>query len=59
MNTSLSAFAPENLVVRDGFGRQFRVSLLIFILRLNLVLTYGITPRVPRRRFMTTSGIGI
>ena len=30
--------APENLVSRDGFG------LLISILRLNLVLTYGIPP---------------
>ena len=44
----LSPFAPENLVSRDGFGspvpRQSRVSLLIFTLRLNLVLTYGIPP---------------
>ena len=39
---SLSAFAPENLVSRDGF--PFRVSLLISILRLNLALTYGIPP---------------
>ena len=36
MNVSLSAFAPENLVSR--------VTLLISILRLNLVLTYGIPP---------------
>ena len=35
---SLSAFAPENLVSRDVFG------LLISILRLNLVLTYGVPP---------------
>ena len=50
MNISLSPFAPENLVSRDGFGRvPSRVSLLIFILRL-AVLTYGILPRVPRRR---------
>ena len=36
---SLSPFAPENLVSRDGFG-----SLLISILRQNLVLTYRIAP---------------
>ena len=43
MNISLSAFVPENLVSRDGFGSP--VSLLIIsILRLNLVLTYGIPP---------------
>ena len=35
---SLSPFAPENLVSRDGFGS------LISLLRLNLVLTYGIPP---------------
>ena len=41
----LSAFAPENLVSRDGLGAvPSRVSLLISILRLNLVLTYGIPP---------------
>ena len=39
---SLSAFVPENLVSRDGFGSS-RVSLLISILRLNLVLTYEIS----------------
>ena len=33
-------FAPENLVSRDGFG----ISLLISILRLDLVLTYGVPP---------------
>ena len=32
---SLSAFAPENLVSRDGLGSPSRVSLLISILRLN------------------------
>ena len=36
MNISLSAFASENLVSRDGFGSP--------ILRLNLVRTYGIPP---------------
>ena len=35
MNISLSAFAPENLVSRD---------MLVSILRLDLVLTYGIPP---------------
>ena len=44
MNISLSPFAPENLVSRDGFGSFVRVSLLISILRLNVVLTYGIPP---------------
>ena len=39
-----SPFAPENLVPRDGFGSPVPVSLLISILRLNLVLTYGIPP---------------
>ena len=45
-NISLSAFAPENFVSRYGFVRSVpsRVSLPISILRLNLVLTYGITP---------------
>ena len=42
---SLSPFAPESLVSRDGFGSPLpRRSLLISILRLNLVLTYGIPP---------------
>ena len=40
----LSPCVPENLVSRDGFSRPVRVSLLISILRLNLVLTYGIPP---------------
>ena len=49
MNISLSAFAPENLASRDGpretgSAVTSRVSLLISILRLNLVLTYGIPP---------------
>ena len=39
---SLSAFAPDNLV--SGSAVSSRVSLLISILRLNLVLTYGIPP---------------
>ena len=41
MNISLSVFAPENLVSRDGFGSTVP---LISILRLNMVLTYGIPP---------------
>ena len=48
MNTSLSAFVPENLVSRDGFGSSSSVPrqpvLIISILRLNLVLAYGIPP---------------
>ena len=44
-NSPLSPCVPENLVSRDGFNRPAsRVSLLISILRLNLVLTYGIPP---------------
>ena len=39
---SLSPFAPENLASRNGSAIPSRVSLLISILRLNLVLTYGI-----------------
>ena len=44
MKISLSAFAPENLVSRDGFGSPFRVGLVVSILRLNMVLTCGISP---------------
>ena len=44
MNISLFPFAREKLVSRDGFGSPSRVSLLISILRLNLVLTHGIPP---------------
>ena len=40
---SLFPFAPKNLVSRDaGSAVPSHVSLLISILRLNLVLTYGI-----------------
>ena len=41
MKFSLSPFAPENLISRDGFGSLVpsRVGLLLSILRLNLVLT--------------------
>ena len=48
MNISLSAFAPENLVSRNGFGSPVRVSPLISILRVNLVLTYGVPPEFRR-----------
>ena len=44
MNISQSAFVPEKLVLRDGFGSPVPRSLLISILMLNLVLTYGIPP---------------
>ena len=43
-DTSLSPFAPENLVSETGSALPSRVSLLISILRVNLVLTYGIPP---------------
>ena len=39
MDISLSPVAPENLVSRDGSAIPSRVSLLISILRMNLVLT--------------------
>ena len=43
----MSAFAPENLFSQDGFDETgsavpARVSLFISILRLNMVLTYGV-----------------
>ena len=41
---SMSPCVPENLVSRAGSAVPSRVSLLISILRLNLVLTYGIPP---------------
>ena len=43
-NIPLSPCVPENLVSRDRFSLPSRDSLLISILRLNLVLTYGIPP---------------
>ena len=46
---SLSAFAADNLVSRDGFGSPVpRCSLLISILRLNLVLADEILPEFRR-----------
>ena len=46
MNISLSAFAPENVVSRDGLGSLVprQTALPISIPGLNLVLTYGIPP---------------
>ena len=43
-NTPPSPCVPENLVCETGSAVPSRVSLLISILRLNLVLTYGIPP---------------
>ena len=40
----LSAFGPENLVSRDGFGSPVPRQPAHSILRLNLVLTYGNAP---------------
>ena len=40
----LSAFAPENVVSRDGFGSPVPRQPAYLLLRLNLMLTYGITP---------------
>ena len=51
MNISLSPFAPENLVSRDGFGSPVLrrpthspYAYSLSILKLNLVLTHGIPP---------------
>ena len=47
INVSLSAFAPGNLVSRDGLSTSVpRQPAHISILRLNLVLTYGIPPEL-------------
>ena len=47
MDISLSPIAPENLVSRDAvLAVPSRVSLLISILRLNMVLTCGVCPEV-------------
>ena len=40
----LSPCVPENLVSRDGFSRPVPRQPAHLMLRLNLVLTYGITP---------------
>ena len=44
INIPLSAFVPENLSRETVSAVPSRVSLLISILTLNLVLTYGIPP---------------
>ena len=44
MNISLSAFAPENLISRDGFGSPVPRQPAHLHVRLNLVLTYGVPP---------------
>ena len=45
MNISVSAFVPDNFWSREtGSAVPSRVSLLISILRLNRVLTYGLPP---------------
>ena len=44
MNVSLSAFAPKNLVSRDGFGRPVLRQPAHLQLRLNLVLLAGFLP---------------
>ena len=45
MHISLSPFAPENLVARDGFGSPVPRQPAHFHTRgMNLVLTYGIPP---------------
>ena len=44
MSISLSSFAPENLVSRDGFGSPVPRQALISIFRLNQMITYGIPP---------------
>ena len=43
-NISLSAFVPENLVSRDGFGSPVPRQPAHSILRLNLMLTYEVPP---------------
>ena len=44
IDISLSAFAPEKLVSGGGFGSPVPRQPAHSILRLNLVLTYGIPP---------------
>ena len=45
MNISLSAFAPESLVSRDGFGSPVVCQpARLYTLRLNMVLTYESPP---------------
>ena len=44
MNISLFAFMSENLVSRDGFGSPVPRQPAHLLVRLDLVLTYGIPP---------------
>ena len=44
IDISISLFAPEDLVSLDGFGSPVPRNPAVFILELNLVLTYGIPP---------------
>ena len=44
MNISLSVFAPENLVSRDGFGSPVPRQPSHLHTQANPVLTYGIPP---------------
>ena len=57
MDISLSPFAPEHLVSRDRFGSPVPsgISLLIFILKLNLVLSYGVPPEFRDARLMLST----
>ena len=60
IDISPSSFAPENFVSRDGFvGSPVRVSLLVSILRLNLVPYLRDSSRVPLRRIVTIVGRGV
>ena len=47
MTVTLSSFAPEKLVSRDGFGRPASAR-SFSTLRLNLVLTHGISAAFPQ-----------
>ena len=44
IDISISLFAPEDLVSLDGFGSPVPRNPAVFIIELNLVLTYGIPP---------------
>ena len=44
MSSSLSPFAPEHLVSRDGFGSPIPRQPVHLHTQANLVLTYGIPP---------------
>ena len=46
VNISLSAFAPENLVSRDGFGSPVPRQPVHLYTQVEMVPTYGIPPEV-------------